>query len=175
MSRDVNIWRARVGGWQVNPVRISGHRLLSYLDRALHWAVALMLVAVAAAVFVQTVRSGLADIGRDFMGTILRVVNDLLFVIILLEVLSTVTSHFEHRDFALKPFLIVGTISVVRHVLMVGARMSMLAEASLPQFKRHVIELAVNGVLTLVLVVAYWVTSLIEQGPGKEGTPGRSA
>lgn len=139
-------------------------RLLNYLDRALHWAVAFGLVAVAVAVFVQTAVSAVATLQHDFMQTVLTVVNDLLFVIIVLEVLSTVTSHFEHRDFALKPFLIVGTISVVRHLLMVGARMSMLGEGPPDLFQRHVVELVVNGVLTLVLVAAYWITSRIEQG-----------
>lgn len=139
-------------------------RLLNYLDRALHWAVAFGLILVAAAVFVQTALSALATFQSNFMGTVITVINDLLFVIIVLEVLSTVTSHFEHRDFALKPFLIVGTISVVRHLLMVGARMSMLSESSPEQFQRHLVELVVNGVLTLVLVAAYWITSRIEQG-----------
>lgn len=140
---------------------------LHYLDRGLHWAVAFGLVAVAIAVFVQAVWVAFAEIGHDFMGTVLRVVNDLLFVIIVLEVLSTVTSHFEHRDFALKPFLIVGTISVVRHLLMVGARMSMLGEGPPGQFEHYLVELGVNGVLTLVLVVAYWITSLIEPAPAQ--------
>ncbi|MDI6872021.1 MAG: phosphate-starvation-inducible PsiE family protein [Bacillota bacterium] len=144
-------------------MNVNGAKLVKCLDRALHWAVAVGLVAVATAVFAQAVWTGLAGLRHDFMGTILRVVNDLLFVIIVLEVLSTVTSHFEHRDFALKPFLIVGTISVVRHLLMVGARMSMLGEGSASQFQHYVVELGLNGILTLVLVVAYWVTSLIEK------------
>ncbi|MGE5553985.1 MAG: phosphate-starvation-inducible PsiE family protein [Betaproteobacteria bacterium] len=142
---------------------MSGKKAVEVLNRGLHWAVAFGLVAVAVAVFVQAVWTGLTEIGHDFMGTILRVVNDLLFVVIVLEVLSTVTSHFEHRDFALKPFLIVGTISVVRHLLVVGARMSMLGEGPAVQFQHYVMELVINGVLTLVLVVAYWVTSLIEK------------
>jgi uncharacterized membrane protein (DUF373 family) len=142
----------------------SGDKALAYLDRLLHWGVAFMLVAVAVAVFVQTVVTGVQGLGHDFMGTVLQVLNDLLFVIIVLEVLSTVTSHFEHRDFALKPFLIVGTISAVRHLLMVGARMSMLGEHSPEVFQRHVVELGVNGVLTLFLVAAYWITSQIEAG-----------
>ncbi|HHW14162.1 MAG TPA: hypothetical protein GXX28_04410 [Firmicutes bacterium] len=147
---------------------MNSRKLIAYLDRGLHWAVAFGLVAVAVAVFAQTVWIAVTDIRHDFMGTILRVVNDLLFVIIVLEVLSTVTSHFEHRDFALKPFLIVGTISVVRHLLMVGARMSMLGEALGAEFERHVIELTVNGILTLVLVGAYWITSRIERCAGRE-------
>lgn len=140
------------------------------LDRLLHWAVALALVAIAGAVFVESVIYGAQHLATDFMGTILRVLNDLLFVIIILEVLTTVASHFEHRDFALKPFLIVGTISVVRHLLIVGARMSMLGDISPEEFTVHALELAMNGVLTFFLVVAYWITSRIEQGtaPGQE-------
>jgi uncharacterized membrane protein (DUF373 family) len=150
---------------------VSSNKLLEYLNRALHWAVAFGLVAVAVAVFIQAVWVGLTEYRQDFMGTVLWVVNDLLFVIIVLEVLSTVTAHFEHRDFALKPFLIVGTISVVRHLLVVGARMSMLGEGTYAHFKYYAIELGLNGVLTLVLVVAYWFTHLIE----KDAPPSRGA
>lgn len=137
--------------------RLAETRFFEWMDHILHWAVGLLLVIVAASVFVQTLVAFVQGLTHDFMGTVLRVINDLLFVIIILEVLSTITSHFHSRDFAMKPFLIVATISVVRHILIVGARMSMLLETSAAVFQKHLVELSVNGVMTLILVVAYYL------------------
>lgn len=136
--------------------------IFEWVDQALHYLVAVGLVVVAVAVLYETARFGLFEGGRSFMDTVLRVMNDLLFVIIILEVLSTVLAHFRQQDFALKPFLIVGTISVVRHILMVGARMSMVLESSDQAFGQHLTELGVNGVLTLLLVLAYYLVSRLE-------------
>lgn len=138
-------------------LRLADTKVFERLDYILHWAVALLLVIVAGAVFVQTLIIFVQGIAHDFMGTVLRVINDLLFVIIILEVLSTITAHFHSRDFAMKPFLIVGTISVVRHILIVGARMSMVLETSPSVFQKHLVELSVNGVMTLILVLAYYL------------------
>lgn len=142
--------------------RLSDTKFFETMDLILHWAVALLLVVVAAAVFVDTIGILISGVRHDFMTTVLHVVNNLLFVIIILEVLSTVTSHFRSHDFALKPFLIVGTISVVRHLLIVGARMSMIAETSQQLFQKHLLELFVNGVLALILVVAYFLVMRAE-------------
>src|SRR5207245_6709415 len=52
-----------------------------------------------------------------------RVINGLngvLFVVIVLELMTTVVAHFEHSGFQLQPFLIIGIISGVRHTLTVG-------------------------------------------------------
>ena len=82
------------------------------------------------------------------------------FVLIILEILKTVTAHLKAHSFALRPFIIIGIISAVRHLLIIGARMS-VGEGNSPSdavlFMQHVQELALNGFLALVLVSAYWL------------------
>ena len=81
-----------------------------------------------------------------------------------LEILRTVTAHFHHQSFALQPFIIIGIISTVRHLLMTGAHLSLATEAVQPeQFWESIIELALNGVLTFILVGAYFLIRHADQ------------
>ena len=130
-------------------------------DDLLHVAVALVLVAVSMAVlchiFTQDTRE-LVDALRSpkhSFDPILATVNDTLFVIIILEILRTVIAYLQHEEFAVQPFLIIGIISTVRHLLMVGARLSLGEAASATGFLHAIIELAVSGILTVFLVGAY--------------------
>jgi uncharacterized membrane protein (DUF373 family) len=149
------------------------HALLEVIDDLLHVGVALVLVALAGVFFVYILVDDFRHIFEAFPGqggslpaAILTGVNDVLFVVIILEILRTVTAHLKEHAFALRPFIIIGIISAVRHLLIVGARMSVgegstAAETGL--FNQHLTELALNGVLALVLVFAYWLITRIRE------------
>ncbi len=62
-------------------------------------------------------------------------------------------AHFDDAGLQLKPFLIIGTISAVRHILTVGARTSLGANTAASEFRTGEIELAVNAAVAMVLVV----------------------
>ena len=81
------------------------------------------------------------------------VINSILSVIIVMEILRTVVAHFEEGGFQLKPFLIIGIISAVRHILTVGAQASLDVEHSAKDFRQAQIELGVNAAVVLALVV----------------------
>jgi len=95
----------------------------------------------------------LAKTGASYADRVAAVINGVLFVIIVMEILRTVTGHFEHEGFQLRPFLIIGIISAVRHVLTVGARQSLGAETGDSAFTRTQVELGVNAGVVLALVV----------------------
>jgi uncharacterized membrane protein (DUF373 family) len=111
-----------------------------------------LLLAIAALVLYRT--------GSDFLTTrhsfALRAtdaINGVLFVVIVMELLRTVVAHFESSDFQLKPFLIIGIISAVRHILTVGARISLTGEGTTEAFRRAQVELGVNAGVVLALVI----------------------
>lgn len=134
--------------------------LLEDLDDLLHAVIALVLVGVSVAVLFHVLsQDARAIMGgfhtpHSFFEPVLATVNDTLFVIIVLEVLRTVIAHFQREPFALQPFLIIGIISTVRHLLMVGARLLLAETVSATEFRQSIIELAVSGSLTFVLVGA---------------------
>ena len=86
-------------------------------------------------------------------------IDDVLFVVIVLELLRTVVAHLETEDFQLRSFLIIGIISAVRHILGVGARLTLEAGITDTQFNRAQIDLGVSAVVVLALAVSFILIS----------------
>jgi uncharacterized membrane protein (DUF373 family) len=132
-----------------------GHRTLGALasvEDGMHYAVSLMLVAISGIVLLHSA----ADFFRghaSFPERVTALVNGVLFVIIVMEMLRTVMAHFDDAGLQLKPFLIIGTISAVRHILTVGAKSSLGASGTDPDFRNGEIELAINAAVVMVLVI----------------------
>ncbi len=113
-------------------------KLLGVLELAedgVHLVVAIVLMAVAVLVLYQYGNDFLRS-SSDFSVRVTEVTNGVLFVIILMELLRTVVTHFDFEGFQLKPFLIIGIISAVRHILTVGARESLGAAEQGSAFQR---------------------------------------
>lgn len=129
---------------------LSGIRLA---DDLVHLVIALLLLALAVSVIGSTVVDFLQ--GEDpFVLRVTYAVNGVLFVIILMEVLRTVVAHFTHGTFQLMPFIAIGIISAVRHILTVGSALTLGTELGEQEFDRLLLELAVNTGVALGLVVA---------------------
>jgi hypothetical protein len=62
-------------------------------------------------------------------------------------------AHFDYGGFQLKPFLIIGIISAVRHILTVGAQESLVGAESSVAFRRAQTSLGVNAAVVLSLVL----------------------
>ena len=84
----------------------------------------------------------------------IRAINDLLFVIILLEILRTVIGRFTSGSYQLESFLVIGVIASVRSILTVGATLTLGSDVSQEKFTRLLFELGVSAVISLLLVIA---------------------
>ncbi len=84
----------------------------------------------------------------------IRAINDLLFVIILLEILRTVIGRFTSGSYQLESFLVIGVIASVRSILTVGATLTLGSDISQEKFSRLLFELGVSAVISLLLVLA---------------------
>ena len=144
--------RARLG------LREEGRRVIGLVqvtEDLVHYAVALVLVAVAGVVLVHSVGE-LVSSEEEFATVVTDVINSILFVIIVMEILRTVIAHFDDAGLQLKPFLIIGIISAVRHILTVGAQASLGAsgdEHAAENFSHAQIELGVNAAVVIALVI----------------------
>jgi uncharacterized membrane protein (DUF373 family) len=148
------------------------HRPLVVIDRVeelAHYLIALVLLAVAGIVLVQTAVH-LVENRNHFGVQVTTAINDVLFVVIVLELLRTVVAHLETDDFQLNSFLIIGIISAVRHILGVGARLTLTGETTETQFNRAQIELAVSAAVVLVLAVSFLLISRAGQAGAPTGT-----
>ena len=85
-------------------------------------------------------------------------INDILFVIIILEIMRTVIVRFTDGIFQLDSFLIIGVIAAVRHILTVGASLTMEKEKTTEYFNRALTEMGVNTGIVLALVFALFLS-----------------
>jgi uncharacterized membrane protein (DUF373 family) len=137
------------------------HRPLVIIDRleeVAHYVIALMLLAIAVIVLYRSAVH-LIDNRHHFAVQVTQGINDVLFVVIVLELLRTVLAHLETNDFQLKSFLIVGIISAVRHILGVGARITLTGTPTHDAFVRSQIELGVGAAVVLGLAISFLLIS----------------
>jgi uncharacterized membrane protein (DUF373 family) len=125
---------------------------LALAEDILYAAVALVLVGIAGALLYQTLRDLFTDETISFVRRIGDAVNGVLFVVIILEIFRTVLAHLEGGGFQLVPFLVIGVISAVRHILLVGTES--LEHQTDRVFTHTQIELGVNALVALALVIA---------------------
>ena len=121
------------------------------VEDVIYTLVAAVLVVLAAVLLYRTVFDALTS-RQPFSTTITGAVNGVLFVVIVLEIYRTVVAHLEGGGFQLRPFLVIGIISAVRHILLIGAQS--LSRESGKSFEHAQIELGVNAAVALGLVIA---------------------
>lgn len=89
-------------------------------------------------------------------NAIIRLVSDLLLVLIIMEVLGTVTHYLKVHTTSLSPFLFIGIISATRGILSIGARLS-VGQIKPEEFQRAMVELGVNAGVVLALGLTLWL------------------
>lgn len=128
-------------------------RFLVHGETALFMVIAVALVVIAVVVFVRGVEDFVSPPRQEqFEVTITRGVNDVLFIVVVLELVRTIVARLEGGGFQLQPFLVIGIVSATREILNVGAELSLVrGQASLV---RTMTELGVNAAVVLALSAA---------------------
>ena len=136
-------------------------RVIAFAERILYLLVTLILVVMTGIVILQSIRDilqvNLSSVATSDMAALL---NDVLFAIIILELLSTVIAHLCKGGFQVKAFLYIGIISSVRRILVLGAQLSSSAKFNSAAFKSGVTELAVDAAVVVALSIALYITKL---------------
>jgi len=98
----------------------------------------------------------------------LRLLNDLLLVIILLELYRTVIRFLQTGILALEPYLAVGIIACTRRILTAGAELSHLPEITSDLFNRYMMDVGLNVAVIMVLVAGVYMVrnrpALVQNG-----------
>ena len=93
-----------------------------------------------------------------FPNGMIQGVNDILFIVIILEILRTVISRFTDGVYQLDKFLIIGVIAAVRHILTVGASLTLESGKSDTAFERSIYEMGLNAIIVVALVFAIFLS-----------------
>ena len=145
-------------------LRTRSSQFLHLLEATLYIAVGILLAAVAVAVLFGAgalLWQGVAN--RNMADYGLQVLDQLLFVLVLVEVLHTVRISIRAQEILIEPFLIVGLIASIRRVLVITMQAAKLTEEghgsadAAIAFRNSMIELGLLGVLVLVLVISIYL------------------
>jgi uncharacterized membrane protein (DUF373 family) len=132
--------------------------VIDVAEVVVHYAVALLLLAIAVIVLYRT-GVHLVSNRHHFAAQVTNGINDLLFVVIVMELLRTVVAHLATHDFQLESFLIIGIVSAVRHILGVGARLTLSTNVPETSFRHSQIELGVSAAVVLALALGFLLIS----------------
>lgn len=131
-------------------------RLVEVMEEVFHVLLGIFLFGIAVAALIYSVIRVFTT--TPFFPTgMIQSINDILFIIIILEILRTVIARYTDGVFQLQNFLIIGIIAAVRHILTVGAYMTLGSGKSREEFDRAVIELAISSGIVVALVLAIFL------------------
>ncbi|RYC32550.1 hypothetical protein D3273_07355 [Lichenibacterium minor] len=150
--------------------------LIHKVEQVVYVAVAALLVLALALALLGAAAllwSGMAE----FTATepVYRIIDRLLFVLMLVEILHTVHASIRTGTLLCEPFLIVGLIACIRRVLVITLETSQITQpekwdpSKMPLFQSNMIELGVLALLIAVLVGSIKLTRPTEKGGRTEG------
>ncbi|CAN2187414.1 hypothetical protein MCEMRE203_00439 [Candidatus Nanopelagicaceae bacterium] len=133
---------------------------LKYVDLVediFHAILALALFGIGIGAFFYSIKR-LIETAPFFPNGMIQGVNDILFIVIILEILRTVISRFTDGVYQLDKFLIIGVIAAVRHILTVGASLTLESGKSDEAFDRAIFEMGLNALIVVALVFAIFMS-----------------
>ena len=133
---------------------------LHVVEAGLYIGVGVLLAAAAISVLVDSSVALWQGIGnRTLTGYALLVLDQLLFILVLVELLHTVRISIRSQEIVIEPFLIVGLIASVRRVLVTTLQATKLNEeghgaVDVTAFRNSMLELMVLGFLVVVFIIS---------------------
>lgn len=131
---------------------------MDWLDRLGYLTAGFSLLVLGMLVFthawyifaIKTTEIGLLPAG-------LKLLNDLLLVIILLELFRTVVRFLKTEVLALEPYLAVGIIACTRRILTASAELSHQPDTTDIQFYHYLMDVGLNVVVIMILILAVYL------------------
>ena len=152
--------KSKVVSTQVNSEVETSVLPLKYVDLIediFHAVLAIALLGIGIGAFFFSIKR-LFETTPFFPNGMIQGVNDILFIVIILEILRTVISRFTDGVYQLDKFLIIGVIAAVRHILTVGASLTLESGKSDEAFDRSIYEMGLNALIVVALVFAFFLS-----------------
>jgi uncharacterized membrane protein (DUF373 family) len=143
-------------GWTPESVK-QWVRWMQYLDRWGYITACLSFLLVGMLVFGYSWVAYVQSVNEAFLPATITLLNDLLFVIILLELFRTVLGFLQSDRIRLEPFLHVGIIASVRRILTAGAEFSHQDTVPEEIFHHYLLDMSLHVIVILVLMVALYL------------------
>lgn len=131
-------------------------RVLSVLEDAIYWAIAVMLVAGSGALLVSQFNTMLRLRSTPANTIMLEILDGLLLIFIFVELLYAVRTSLRSHEIVVEPFLIVGMLAGIKEIVVLSVEAATLLDKG-PNFARAIVEIAVLGGVVLVLALAAFI------------------
>lgn len=131
-------------------------RILSVIEDAVYWGIAVILVAGAVALLVAQVKTMFSLLDKPISNVMLELLDGVLLIFIFVELLYAVRTSLRSHEIAVEPFLIVGILACIKEIVVQSVEAAKLVGQG-PEFARTIVQTGVLGVLVLVLAAAAWV------------------
>ncbi|WNG85463.1 phosphate-starvation-inducible PsiE family protein [Mycobacterium sp. ITM-2016-00317] len=128
-------------------------RILSVLEDAIYWAIAVMLVIGSGALLISQFNTMLRLRSAPANTVMLEILDGLLLIFIFVELLYAVRTSLRSHEIVAEPFLIVGILAGIKEIVVLSVEAATLLDNG-PNFARAVVEIGVLGGVVLVLAVA---------------------
>jgi uncharacterized membrane protein (DUF373 family) len=132
-------------------------KYVDFVEDLFHAILAVALLVIGIGAFFYSIER-LITTAPFFPNGMIQGVNDILFIVIILEILRTVISRFTDGVYQLDKFLIIGVIAAVRHILTVGASLTLQTGKSDTAFERALLEMGLNALIVIALVFALFLS-----------------
>ena len=140
-------------------------KYVDLVEDIFHAILALSLFVIGIGAFFFSIKR-LIETAPFFPNGMIQGVNDILFIVIILEILRTVISRFTDGVYQLDKFLIIGVIAAVRHILTVCASLPLTAQKTDEAFRRALYELGLNALVVIALVFAIFLSKAAHRNKG---------
>ncbi|MCZ2817787.1 phosphate-starvation-inducible PsiE family protein [Modestobacter sp. VKM Ac-2984] len=147
-----------------------GTRALEIGENVVYAGIALFLVLSALVLLVIAGRTTWGMVGGLSQAPVLELLDVLLLVFIVVELLFAVRITVERRELVAEPFLLVGIIASIKEIVVLSVEAAgVLGKGA--QFDDRITEIAVLGVLVVLLGATAWLLRLKEREPDEGDAP----
>ena len=132
--------------------------VMEWLDRLGYLTAGFSLLVLGMLIFAHAWYTFITKAGQGgLLPYGLRLLNDLVLVIILLELFRTVIRFLQTEVLDLEPYLAVGIIACTRRVLTASAELSHQVNMTDTQFYQYLMDVGLNVTVIMVLVVGVFL------------------
>jgi len=132
--------------------------------------IAIVLVVLAVLLLLMSVTGMIRDIGAGTLANAgIEVLNSILLVMMIMEIVYTVTRSLESHTLVAEPFLIIGAIAAIRRMIIITAESTKMEVTNPEAFRSLLVELALLAVIVVAMAFAVWILRRSDANQGHGG------
>ena len=120
--------------------------------------IAIVLVVLSVVLLVSGVVTMVVDImNGSIVDAGVEILNGVLLVMMIMEIVGTVTMSLESHSLIAEPFLIIGAIAAIRRMLVITAESTKLELTNPDAFRSLLLELGLLALIVVAMAVAIYI------------------